>query len=143
MKFYSVLTIILLAFFADTVFAQRLAVSVPVANIRSGPGTKYPVLWNSEKYFPIQVLEKKGGWYNFKDFEGDQGWIHNAIVNKEPTIITKKTKCIIRNGPGPKYNILFMVEKGVPFKVIGTKGQWFNVKHADGDTGWIFKSLVW
>jgi SH3-like domain-containing protein len=143
MKFYFALTIILAVFLTDTVFAERLSVSVPVANIRSGPGTQYPVLWNSEKYFPIQVLKKKGEWYNFKDFEGDQGWVHNSIVNELSTVITRKDRCIIRNGPGPTQDILFIAEKGVPFKVIGTKGHWFNVEHADGDTGWIYKSLIW
>lgn len=30
----------------------RLAVSANIANIRSGPGTKYDVLWQVEKFSP-------------------------------------------------------------------------------------------
>ena len=143
MRFYSALAIVLVVLFAHSAFAQRLAISVSVANIRSGPGTKYPILWSGEKNFPIVVLEKKGSWYRFKDFEGDQGWIHSSIVARDQTVITQKNRCIIRKGPGPKFDVLFIVEKGVPFEVIGTKGRWFNVRHADGDTGWIYSTLVW
>jgi len=35
------------------------------------------------------------------------------------------------------------VDSGVPFKVLTRKGNWIQVRHADGDKGWIHKSLVW
>ena len=35
------------------------------------------------------------------------------------------------------------VQDGIPFKVISRKGQWVHIEHADGDRGWIHKSLVW
>ncbi|MBI5063989.1 MAG: hypothetical protein HZB87_11145, partial [Desulfatitalea sp.] len=35
------------------------------------------------------------------------------------------------------------VTKGIPFKVLQTKGQWLQVEHADGDSGWLMKNLVW
>ncbi|MBF0572984.1 MAG: SH3 domain-containing protein, partial [Desulfamplus sp.] len=30
-----------------------------------------------------------------------------------------------------------------PFKVLENKDEWVKVQHADGETGWIFKSLLW
>lgn len=128
---------------AGTAFAERLAVSVPKANIRSGPGSEYEVIWNCEKYYPIDVLKKSGEWYRFKDFEGDEGWIHNSIVDDTRTVITKTEKSNIRSGPGTEFDIVFTVEKGVPFKVIEKKEDWLNIQHADGDKGWIFETLVW
>ncbi len=122
---------------------ERLAVSVPIANIRSGPGPKYDIIWNVEKYHPIVTLEKKGRWYRFKDFENDEGWIYDSLVKKIKAVITKKAKCNVRSAPNTKASIVFTVEKGIPFKVIKTKGSWINIEHSDGDRGWIFKSLVW
>lgn len=127
-------------------YAERLSVSAPFANIRSGPGSGgYDILWKAEQYYPIEVIEKKGAWYHFQDFEGDKGWISKSLVGKEFTVITKNEKSNIRSGPGTggKYEILFTVEKGVPFKVLKQEGDWYNVQHADGDQGWIHKSLVW
>ncbi len=134
---------VLLLIAAGEVFAQRVAVSVPKANIRSGPGTQYDVLWNCEKYYPLIVQRKSGEWYRFKDFENDEGWIHNSIVDNTRSVITKNPKTNVRSGPGTQFKIVFTVEKGVPFKVIGQKGQWLNIQHADGDQGWIHSPLVW
>lgn len=123
--------------------AERMAVKSDIANIRSGPGVKFELLWQVEKYHPILVLEKKEGWYRFKDFEGDEGWIHKTLVDKTETVIVRVRRCNIRSGPGTQYDIAFAVDKGIPFKVLKKEGRWLNVQHADSDTGWIFNSLVW
>ena len=132
-----------LSFCAGVAWAQRLAVSSGVANIRSGPGTKYDVLWQVEKYHPIEVIKKSGKWYNFRDFERDVGWVHQSLVKKISAVITVKSKCNVRSSPGTKNDIVFTVEKGIPFKVLKRKGGWIQVEHADGDKGWIYKTLVW
>jgi SH3-like domain-containing protein len=122
---------------------ERLAVSVSIANIRSGPGTNYDTLWQVYKYYPIKVIKKSGSWILFVDFEGDKGWVKNTLVHKIPSVITIKEDCNIRSGPGTKYSIVFKTERGVAFKVIKEKGSWIYVQHADGDKGWIYKPLVW
>jgi SH3-like domain-containing protein len=122
---------------------QRLAVTGAVANIRSGPGTKHDVMWQVGRYHPIKVRQKSGNWYLFVDFEGDEGWIHRSLVGELDTVITDKPKCNVRSGPGTKNKVLFSVGKGIPFKAVERKGNWIRVVHADGDGGWIHKSLVW
>ncbi len=143
MKLISLLTIIVILLTNGLAMAERLSVSSKIANIRSGPGTNYEVLWKVENYFPISVLKKSGKWINFRDFEGDEGWIHTSLISKKPTVITKKNKCNVRTGPGTDNDIAFTVEKGIPFLVIGRQKNWIQIKHADGDRGWIYKSLVW
>ena len=143
MKVQSIIIFLLIILLAGTASAERLAVSAPVANIRSGPGTSHDVLWKVEKYFPIRIIEKSGEWYHFEDFEGDKGWVHQSMVKKIPAVVTKNDACNIRSGPGTSSKILFTVEKGIPFKVLDRKGSWIQIEHADGDKGWIHKSLVW
>ncbi|MBC2696651.1 MAG: SH3 domain-containing protein [Desulfobacteraceae bacterium] len=145
MKTYSIfsISIVLVIIFSSTVFAERLSIASSIANIRSGPGTKYDILWQVAKYHPILVLKKSGNWYHFRDFEGDKGWLHKSLVRNIPSVITNKEKCNVRSGPGTKFKILFTTENGVPFKIIKRKSNWINVQHADGDKGWLHKSLVW
>jgi len=140
---YLLIITILIIVSSSVASAERMAVKSQTANIRSGPGTTYDVLWKVEKFYPVFVLKKTGKWYNFKDFEGDHGWIHKSLVGKISSIITTKDKCNIRSGPGTGHEIVFTAEKGIPFKVIKRKGNWIYVRHADGDKGWIYKSLVW
>jgi SH3-like domain-containing protein len=123
--------------------AERLAISVNTANVRSGPGTNFQALWRMEKYTPIKVVSRQGKWIFFEDFEGTQGWMRDDLVDNTPTVITIRGKGNIRSSPGTNHEIIFQAESGVPFKVIQRRGEWLNIKHADGDTGWIHSSLVW
>jgi SH3-like domain-containing protein len=143
MRVQSIIIFLLIMLLAATASAERLAVSAPVANIRSGPGTSHDVLWKVEKYFPIRIIEKSGEWYHFEDFEGDKGWVHQSLVKKIQAVVTKNDACNIRSGPGTSHEIKFTVEKGIPFKVLKQEGSWIHIEHADGDEGWIHKSLVW
>lgn len=123
--------------------AERVSVQVPLANIRSGPGTNYDILWKVEKYYPLKVVEKSGKWYKFVDFEGDKGWVYAPLVDSTETVVVSRENCNIRSGPDTESDVKFTADKGVPFKVLERKGKWVHVQHSDGDDGWIYGSLVW
>ena len=133
----------LVVFWAAAACAERVAVDVELANVRSGPGTQYKLLWKLEKHHPVDVLQKSGGWFYVQDFEGDKGWIYGKLVNGDKAVIVDKVKCNVRSGPGTEHDIIFTVERGVPFKVLERKGEWLHIRHADGDVGWIHRTLVW
>jgi SH3-like domain-containing protein len=143
MRFLIFSAVILCLWAQTSIGAERLAVAVDTANIRSGPGANYEQLWQVEKYHPLLILQKKGDWYEFKDFEGDRGWIQRDLVDTTETVIVKVNQCHVRSGPGTQFDVVFTVDKGVPFKVLQKKDRWYEVQHADGDHGWIFNALVW
>ena len=126
-----------------TASAERLAVRGSIANIRAGAGTNYPVIWKVEKYHPMEIIKKNEDWYKFRDFENDEGWIHKSLLQKIPSVITTKDNCNVRSGPSTQEEILFIVDKGIPFKELERQESWVQVQHADGEKGWIHKSLVW
>ena len=143
MRIIVTLSIVFITLSVASAWGERFSIAVPVANIRSGPGTNYKVLWNVEKYYPIDIIEKNGEWCHFRDFEDDKGWVHASLMSKTSSVITTKSKCNVRSGPGGKYQVVFTVERAVPFLVLGKKGNWIQIEHADGDKGWIHNSLVW
>ena len=143
MKPFALLTFLLLSILGVTAQAERLAITGSIANIRSGPGNTYDVIWKVQQYYPFEVIKKEGPWIQFRDFEGDVGWVHDSLIGNIPAVITNKPQCNVRQGPGTQYDILFSVESGVPFKVLERKGEWLQIEHADGDRGWIHASLVW
>lgn len=123
--------------------AERLAVAAKKANMRSGPGNQFDVLWEVEQYHPFEVIAKKEGWVRIRDYEKDEAWVHQSLLQNIDTVITSKDKCNIRSAPNPNAEILFTTEKGIPFKVISRQGQWLQVEHSDGDKGWAHQSLMW
>ena len=146
-KFFSMLLLVggLLAFvfLVPAVAAERMAVKVELANIRSSPNKKSEIAWQVTKYHPFQIIDKKGDWYKCKDFEGDSGWVYKSLLNKTSTVITIKENCNVRSAPGTKNRVLFIVDREVPLKVLKRQGRWLQIAHEDGDKGWIHASLVW
>ncbi len=143
MKRILIFVIFSVVLFVVDASAARLAVSVNKANIRSGPGTNHEILWSVGKYYPLDTLKKSGNWYKIRDFEGDEGWIFHSLIKKISAVIVKAPLVNVRSGPETSSRVLFQAEKGVSFERLGKKGNWFKVRHADGEVGWIHKSLVW
>ncbi len=125
---------------------QALCVTAPVANLRSGPGTRYAKTWQVFKYMPLEKLGRKGNWYKVRDVDGDVHWIFRKLV-------TEKTKCAavrvkkanIRTGPGTRYRKTEVSPaiKYDSFKVLKRKGSWVKVEDEFGERGWIAGKLLW
>lgn len=112
-------------------------------NMRSGPGEKFAVLWELGTGFPLKVLDEQGDWYKVEDFEGDVGWIYKTLVSREPHLIVKRRRINMRSGPGDGYRVVGKANYGVVFKTLKSKEGWVKVKHENGLTGWVSRSLLW
>ena len=143
MKKIFIFTLFMILLSVVTASATRLSVSADKVNVRSGPGTSHEILWTVGQYYPVDIIKTSGSWCQFRDFEGDTGWIHRSLLGKISAVIVKGTIVNVRSGPGTGYSVLFQAEKGVSFKLLKRKKDWFEVQHADGEVGWIHKSLVW
>ena len=62
-------------------------------NMRSGPGTQYPIKWvYNKKEMPVEIIAEFGNWRKVKDFEGSEGWIlRNLLSGKRTALITQET----------------------------------------------------
>jgi len=128
--------------------AEMLSIDGNDVNMRSGPGTRYRVMWELGNGFPLSVLKRSGQWYRVRDFEGTIGWIHRDVVKKTPHMIVKvhkksRKRINVRSGPGTKYRIVAKAYYGVVFKTLQQKNGWVNVQHEKGVTGWVKRSLLW
>ncbi|MGE5238327.1 MAG: SH3 domain-containing protein [Chloroflexota bacterium] len=144
LKLTSVLTVILLS----CAVAEALCVKVQVANMRSGPGTHYSVLWEVNRHMPFVKVGRSssGDWYAVRDLENDVMWIHKSLVtNHYRCAVVKSDKVNIRKGPGTKYakSNAGPAMKYYSFKVLKTKGQWVRVKNDWEGEGWIHRDHLW
>jgi SH3-like domain-containing protein len=117
-------------------------------NLRKGPSTKYPIIWELGKGFPLRVVSSKGNWLKVSDFESDVGWIYKKLVSQKPHLIVKvnknsKARINIRSGPGTKYEVVGKAEYGVVFETLKRGDGWVQVRHESGLTGWVKRSLLW
>lgn len=125
-----------------------VSVSGEKVNLRKGPSTRDPIIWELGKGFPLKVVGSKGSWYKVSDFENDVGWIYKNLVSRKPHLIVKvnknsKDQINIRSGPGTKYQVVGKAQYGVVFETLQRKSGWVKVRHETGLTGWIKRSLLW
>ena len=145
--------LLLVLLLAWSVCSQAVALTmVSVAgekvNLRNGPSTSHPIIWELGEGFPLKVIGSKGNWYKVSDFENDVGWIYKNLVSRKPHLIVKvnrndKGKINIRSGPGTRYKVVGKAEYGVVFETLQRGNGWVKVRHETGLTGWIKRSLLW
>jgi SH3-like domain-containing protein len=52
------------------------------------------------------------------------------------------SKLNLRSGPGTRYAVQWEYGKGVPLKVLQSKGSWSKVQDFENDVGWVYKKMV-
>lgn len=127
-------------------YAFALCVKAPLANLREGPGTKYEKTWHVFKYMPFKKLAQKGNWYKVQDVDGDVHWIYSKLVTgKINCAVVKVDEANVRTGPGTNFEkkAFSPAIKYDSYKVLKRKGSWVNVIDEFGNTGWIFRKLLW
>jgi len=144
----TVLLVLISIYFFLSSDAYALCVKVPVANLRSGPGTKFDRIWKAFKYTPLEKITRRGQWYKVKDVDGDIQWIHRKLVtDRYRCAMVKVDKANIRRGPGTRFKTkpspLSPAMRYESFKVLKTKGSWVEVIDEFGDIGWIHRKLLW
>ena len=127
---------------------KMVSVAGEKINLRKGPSTSYPVMWELGKGFPLRVIGYKGSWIKVADFENDIGWVYKKLVGRKPHLVVKVNKnsngrINIRSGPGTNYKVVGKAEYGVVFETLQRGDGWVKVRHETGLTGWIKRSLLW
>ena len=129
---------------ASNVYAEILAVSIDQAEIRSSPtvsGSRVTIL--APRYYPLHILGVQGEFFKVNDFQNNSGWVSKASVDNTRSIVVNAESINVRNGPGTNHPVIFKAENGVTFKVVNQEGNWLQVEHESGITGWLFRNLVW
>lgn len=123
--------------------AEMLSVSARQANVRSGPGADYEVVWRAARYYPLEILDSDGAWVMVSDYENEEGWISSSLLAAVPAVVVVSEKANVREGPGLDYEVLWEVDKQYSLKVLGSEGNWYKVSDGGELTGWIHKTVTW
>ncbi len=146
--FFLCFVLFLFVFQTQAAIAEMVSIVGNDINMRSGPGTRYKVLWKLGSGFPLKVLRRKGSWIRVQDFEGTIGWVNKHVVCRTPHMIVKvhrksRKRINVRSGPGTRNRIVAKAHYGVVFKTLKKKNGWVKVHHQKGVTGWVKRSLLW
>jgi len=146
-----ILVLLLFSSLISASYAKMTCVVVPKANLREGPGEKYPIKWSIRKHTPLQIIKEKRNWLQVKDFEGEVSWIFKKLTRPKNYIIIKTAKPPVREKPDMESRILWQAKKGQIYPVLGkirtkvfkTEDAWLKVQGVNKKFGWIYSQLVW
>ena len=65
-----------------------------------------------------------------------------VMASPAMALCIKNEKANLRTGPGTKYEKLWQVFQYMPFKLLGTKGDWKQLQDVDGDKYWVHAPLT-
>jgi uncharacterized protein YgiM (DUF1202 family) len=134
-------------------------VQVSQANVRSGPGTQFSVIRVVRKGAMVRVIgiSADGGWAKVMLGDGTIGYISRKLLGTSlyappsenanqykfmATVDDPDGYTYIRSGPGTQYGVIGKVHKGEVFRVVSTKGNWWQIRTEDGKSGYIHKSRI-
>ncbi len=124
------------------VAAEYVSVNNNNVNLRSGPDTRYSVLYELPAGYPLKVISKKGEWLKVSDFENDQGWIYASLVSQTRYVIVTVKEGNVRSGPGVNYDKVGSVTREVILRQVKREGDWIKFSHPKLQ-GWIHRKLIW
>ena len=121
-----------------------VALKADEVNVRTGPGTRYPIQWVYHKQgMPVEVVEEYDAWRKIRDVEGTTGWVHKGMVDgRRNVIITGKAPQIVRIDADENSKPILKVEPDVIARVVECSANWCRIQ-ASGRKGWIEKTHLW
>ena len=111
-------------------------------NLRSGPGTRYPILWvYRQPHLPVEIIDEHENWRKVRDPEGDTGWLHRVLLNGTRQVLFLDGLHDVRQNPEPNATIVFRAKKGVHGKALHCIPNWCQILVNDHQ-GWVAKSSL-
>ena len=114
-------------------------------NLRSGPGTKYPIQFvYHHKGLPVEILSEYDIWLKVRDWQGSEGWVHERMVTPARTIIIKSDTRTIYRDPARDSPALAKLEPGVVARLLECRNAWCRIEtEKQNIKGWLLRSEVW
>ena len=111
-------------------------------NVRSGPGTKYPIDWvYQQKGAPIEIINEYEAWREIKDWEGSVSWVHKTMLTGKRFVrVMTPGENNIYNSESFSSKVIAKVEDGVVGEIKKClKSSDFCLIKFDTIEGWIPK----
>ncbi len=122
---------------------RYVSLSSGQANLRTGPGDRYPVTWVFQRRgLPLKVVKEYGIWREVEDPDGDHGWLHRSMISGQRTAMVRNGTQALRARPEDSARILWRVEPGVTGTITDCANNWCRLS-VDSRSGYIRYEAIW
>jgi SH3-like domain-containing protein len=122
---------------------RYVSLHAPKVNVRTGPGTRYPVDWVLvKKGMPVEILAEFEHWRKIRDWQGTEGWVHQSMLSGSRTAVILTEVRALRRRPDPAAPVVARAEPGVIGQVLACEGGWCRLD-VSGFKGWVERGAIW
>ncbi len=114
-------------------------------NMRTGPGTRYPIEWvYKRRELPMEIEREFEVWRLVRDQEGVKGWVHQATLTGRRTVVVTGAERPLRRTADDTAGPVAMLKPGVIARIRAcpANGAWCEVQVGDY-RGWLKRDEVW
>lgn len=123
--------------------SRFVTVKADKANVRTGPGKRYPVRWVFvQRGVPVEIVAEYDNWREIKDWEGQEGWIHVAMLSRKRSVIVTGKKRTLYQQADTSSPPVVVLEPGIVAEVENCGKEWCQVRVRD-KRGWLRRGEFW
>ena len=114
-------------------------------NLRSGPGTRYPIEWVYKRAdLPVQIEREFEVWRLVRDQEGVKGWVNQATLAPKRTAIVTGAEQVMRRDPKDDASPVARLKPGVIVRLRSCEAgsPWCQTQVGDY-RGWMKRADLW
>lgn len=113
------------------------------ANLRTGPGVRYPILWvYVRRDQPLEVTAEYGVWRRVRDVDGTIGWMHGRLLSGRRSAIVTGDIRVLRAKPDAGARPLLRLAPGVLVELDRCEDAWCRLE-VRGKKGWLERESLW
>lgn len=112
-------------------------------NLRVGPGSEYPLEWvfRYEK-MPIEIIQEFGLWRKIRDFEKDEGWVHQSMLSGRRMALIMESNVILRKTPEETAKGIAQLQRLTSGHLLECQSQWCRIQ-IHHHKGWLRRTQIW
>ena len=115
-------------------------------NMRSGPGSRYPVLWTyKRRELPVRIEREFDIWRLVEDMDGTRGWLHQATLTGRRTFVITGTEAReLRSEASDSSAAVAVLKPGVVGRIraCDANAAWCQVQVGEY-RGWLARADFW
>ncbi|MCZ6763829.1 MAG: SH3 domain-containing protein [Alphaproteobacteria bacterium] len=130
----------------DRMVPRFASVRSSEVNMRTGPGTRYPIDWVLvRRSQPVEIIDEHEAWRQIRDWQGDVGWVHRSMLRSLRTVIFTGAQSM-RRRPEPQADPVAEIGAGVIAELLECAAAWCRVEtraQAGRFKGWVRIGALW
>ena len=114
------------------------------ANVRTGPGTRYPIDWVfRRKGMPVEIVAEYENYRKIRDWQGASGWVHQSLLTGKRSFIIPSKPASLHKTPAKAAEVIAKLEPEVMGEIRSCSGDWCRVRVSSGVSGWLERTELW